>query len=179
MIYEATLPAEVLATPGVLTYFVSLETRPPDFPGVPIFPRRWLLNWVRFDRKGSRQFFPPEAPQKNFRLFVQPPENRLKIADFSVAVDSLSPQLKKVKIRVKAQDPLGVAWAKLYFKGLPSYLPWQHKPMARTGPWLEADFPATPQGALYYLEIGNSVGQAVFCPDFRRRAPYFVLPSWQ
>ena len=179
MIEEATIPAEDVAAPGVLDYFVSVETHPPDFPGVQLLPRRWLLNWVRFDRKGARHFFPPEAPQKTFRLFVQPPENRLKIADFSVVIDSLSPRLKRVKIRVKASDPLGVAWAKLYFKGLPSYLPWQHKPMARAGEWLEADFPATPQGALYDLEIGNSVGQAVFYPDFRRRAPYFVVPGWE
>ena len=97
----------------------------------------------------------------------------------TVSIDSLSPDLKRVKIRAEISDPLSVAWAKLYFKGLPSYLPWQHKPLAKNGGVFEADFPMGPEGAMYYLEAGNGVGQAIFYPDFRKRAPYRVIPGWE
>ncbi len=179
MIYEAVLPADVLSQPGKVNYFVSVETQPRNFPGVQILPRRWLLNWVRFDFKGAHLLFPPAAPERTFTLWIQPAKNRLRVVQQLVAIDSISAGLKQVNVRVKVTDPLGLAWGKLYFKGLPSYLPWQHKPLTRVGSWLEADFPVTPEGALYYVEVGNSVGQAIFYPDFRQRAPYCVISGWK
>ncbi len=179
MVAEAVIPASELTEPGVYEYFIQLETyKSNDFPDKKIYPRRWFLNWMKFDETGSRIYFPEEAPQKTCTLYIHPEKNNLRIENLTTEATGINDRTKLLHIRVSVTDPMGIGWVTLHYKGLPSYLPWESKQMVKKGDYYEAEFPAGSEGAVYYIEAGNNAGQAVFYPDFRKERPYLVFPSW-
>jgi hypothetical protein len=180
MVYEAVIPASDVSDPGEYEYFIQLETyMSGDFPDKRIYTRRWFLNWVKFDETGSRLYFPEGAPQKTETLFIHPEKNSILVSDLKTTTEDKLPDMKMVHVKVKATDPAGIAWVTLHYKGLPSYLPWKRKQMVKNGDFYEGAFPIDHEGGIYYIEAANSVGQAVFYPDFLKELPYVIIPSWE
>ncbi len=177
-VFEAVLPANLLK-PGRMDYFFEIETFWNGNDRVAVRARRRLLNWVRFDTLGARVFVPQRAPDRVYTLIIQPQGHFPKIR--AVRTDTLfSDQMKKVlRIRAQVESKYPIKWAKLYFKALPSYLPWQHTAMEKKGDFWEAVLPVDSRGALFYVEVCNRFDQAVFSPDWRHCAPYWVVPSWE
>ena len=179
MIYEAVIPADDAKANGNIDYYIELTTVMSDFSDVQIIPRRWELNWIRFDQKGARRTFPEKAPQQIYRLALHGNKKNIKIEAQKPEIKPLSASVKMVHLRIKADDKNGISWVKLYYKDLPSHLIWKNKSMEKDGLYYTASFPVKAEGAMYYFEIANKVGQAVFYPDFQKDTPYLVIPSWQ
>ncbi len=178
MVYEAVIQQTHIKPNKNIDYYVEVTTTMPDFPDVQIIPRRWELNWVRFDQKGARRTFPAKAPQQTYRLNIHEKKKNFKIKVEENEAKSVSGHFKTVDLRIKAAHPRGIDWVKLYYKDLPSQLTWKSKSMTKEKGFYSASLPVKKEGAMYYIEVANKAGQAVFYPDFLKETPYLVIPSW-
>jgi len=93
-------------------------------------------------------------------------------------VAEISPARDRATIRFWASPHTRVARVTLWFKPLPSQLPWQNMAMT-LGPdgSFVAPIPLTPRGLMYLLEVHDNSGRAYNFPSVFKETPYRVVPA--
>lgn len=77
------------------------------------------------------------------------------------------------------KDRAGISAVYVYYKRTPAYYDWVRIEMHAAGnSHYTATVPLTPEGILYYFEAIDRDGNAVNCPQFLKRTPYFVIDAW-
>ena len=178
MSYAASIPAKDLK-PGTIEYFWHIETWSHDFPGIQLLPRRWLLNWMRFDQKGSVTFLPAKAPEDVFTATIQPESSAPDFIAVERQLEPIGPTTKSLTFKVTFAHPDDIKWVKLYYKPLSSYQPWLKKPVTPLDDAFTTAIPVSSKGVMYYFEACDRYDRATFYPDFRLQAPYLVIESWE
>jgi len=91
----------------------------------------------------------------------------------------ISPARDRATIRFRASPHTAVARVTLWFKPLPSQLPWQNTEMT-LGPdgSFAAPLPLTPEGLMYLLEVHDGSGRAYNFPSVFKETPYRVVPAY-
>ncbi len=130
-------------------------------------------------------YFMGEINQRSFTL----PSEEEEATTYKVAVthDTNPPLLvsldhtmnelrNNVQIEAQFEDDSEVSQAHLHWKPLPSDRAWQSKPMKLSGASFKADFPLSPQGALYCVEAIDNYGNATYHPNLKENnMPFRVI----
>ena len=177
-VYEATIPGAGL-TPGQLHYLIRVETHGPKMEAPELLERHWYGSWIRFDSVGARVYRPDGDGKLWYAVNVVAKDTPPQIELLPSKVTWLDKDRFRLTLRVRIHDAAGIRWAKLYFKPLPSHLPWHEIPLAAEagGAW-NGQFVVDHRGALFYVEAATLDGRATQYPDVRFETPYLRVPSW-
>ncbi|MBN1347843.1 hypothetical protein JXJ21_00390 [candidate division KSB1 bacterium] len=177
-VYEAMIPAAEIKT-GKLEYFLRVETHGPNLEAPEIIERPWEGIWFRYDSVGARIYFPEGEGKNWYSVTVAADDHVPAISLLPSKIQWLDESHFRLTLRARIEDQLGIQWAKVYFKPLPSYMPWHQIPMSvESADVWETEFVVDHRGALFYLEAANHNGMATCYPDIRFTTPYEHIPSW-
>jgi len=123
-------------------------------------------------------------------LYKVPPDAESAFYTVSVTPDQEPPSILEVEHQFSAGkdrlavignffDPSGIISARLFWKQLPSDSVWNDMPMNLSGSDFIANFPITPDGAMYAIEVIDGVGNGIRIPDVTHGAPYFLIPTFE
>ena len=177
-VYEAAIPGAELRS-GQLHYLIRVETHGPRMEAPELLERRWHESWIRFDSLGARVYRPDGDGKVWYTVDVAAGDARPQFQLLPSKITWLDKDRFRLTLRLRIADPAGIRWAKLYFKPLPSHLPWQQIPLAAEsgGAW-NGQFVVDHRGALFYVEAATLDGRAAQYPDVRFETPYLRVPSW-
>jgi hypothetical protein len=92
---------------------------------------------------------------------------------------AVSATKESASITCQPSAPQGVAKAILWWKPLPSELPWTSLVMSpQPDGSFSAVLPLTPEGLMYMVEVQDKAGQARNFPDEREETPYRIIPAF-
>lgn len=84
----------------------------------------------------------------------------------------------KTTITGEFTDPSGVTEVKLFWKPMPSTLPWQEEIMQPSTQGYASTIPYTPDGVLYAVEVIDGYGNARLIPGLDADCPYQIIPPY-
>jgi len=97
----------------------------------------------------------------------------------SAIVETNSPSLKKLNVKVTFNEPSRCGKISLKWKPMPSETDWSLLPMVRKGTAFVAQTDITPDGLLWCIEVVDTAGAGAIWPDFRKETPYRVALPWE
>ncbi len=149
--YRGTIPASALK-PGLLEYYFEAFGGVSDPYGSSLDRRPAYRVYVSDDRTG---------PEVSYSEPLGPVRGPVLAA------------------RVGVVDPSGLEHVRAYYKTTPSWSSWLPVEMKQISvSEYEGRLPVTPEGILYFFEARDKAGNVTRFPDFQKRTPYFVVPSW-
>lgn len=124
---------------------------------------------------GTTYKVPPDTDGAFYTVSVTPDHDPPSVLDtehqFSVSHDRLA-------VIGNFFDPSGIISARLFWKQLPSDAVWNDIPLNLSGNDFIANFPITPDGTMYAIEIIDGVGNGIRIPDVTQGVPYFLIPAF-
>jgi hypothetical protein len=133
--------------------------------------------YLKATARGKTVFWPKGAPEKFFSVDMSrdttPPTITYTFQSVQTPVDHLT-------LRARIHDASGIQVARVYYKEIPSYLPWKAVAMKKVGRDVyQATIPLNFHGVLYHFEAIDVHNNGTKFPDTWKARPYFVVPAWE
>ncbi|MFQ3549696.1 MAG: hypothetical protein SNJ70_08095, partial [Armatimonadota bacterium] len=101
-----------------------------------------------------------------------------KLFDISSNLEKMNESVKRLHVKVKAEDKAGIKSVLLKWKPLPSERLWSTKPMVLKDGYYSAYIDVYPDGLQWGIEALDNQNNGTLFPDFRREDPYKIVEAW-